>query len=106
VAQQRRFLIRLTALALACVMLQGAIGLHELALYLTPLFLIAALLLSGRYIGEDRIVARWLATTALPPRRRRRTQRWRPRAVVALRSIHEQGSFGVRGPPAALAPAA
>jgi hypothetical protein len=104
VAQQRRFLAILTALAVVCVVLQAITGVGQLALYLTPLFLIAALLLSGHYIGEDRIVARWRA--AVPRRPRRRAQRWRPRAVLALRSLHEKGSFGVRGPPALRAPAA
>jgi hypothetical protein len=104
VAQQRRFLAILTALAVVCAVLQAISGIGQLALYLTPLFLIAALLLSGHYLGEDRIVARWRA--AAPPRARRRAQRWRPRAVLPLRSVFEHGSFGVRGPPALLAPAA
>jgi hypothetical protein len=102
---QRRFLVCLTALAAACVAVQAITGVDQLALYLTPLFLIAALLLSGRYIAEDRIVARWRAGPRAA-RPRLRAQRWRPRAVIALRSVLEQGSFGVRGPPAALAPAA
>jgi hypothetical protein len=73
---------------------------HHLALTLIPLLLIAALLLSGRYIGEERIVARWHGRA---PRRARprRTQRWRPRAVRALRSILAPGAVGVRGPPLA-----
>jgi hypothetical protein len=105
VARQRRFLGILTALAVVCVVLQAITGVGQLALYLTPLFLIAALLLSGHYLGEDRIVARWRAS-AVPTPRRRRAQRWRPRAVLPLRSVFEHGSFGVRGPPALLAPAA
>jgi hypothetical protein len=102
---QRRFLLYLTALVVACAAAQAFTGIDELTICLTPLFLIAALLLSGRYIGEERIVARWRGT-ARPQRSRRRTQRWRPRAVLALRSVFLQGSFGVRGPPASLAPAA
>jgi hypothetical protein len=105
VARQRRLLIWLTALAAVCAAVQAVTGVSELALYLTPLFLIAALLLSGHYPGEERIVARWRGA-APPARPRRRPQRWRPRAVLALRSLHEQGSFGVRGPPALAAPAA
>jgi hypothetical protein len=103
VARQRRFLAFLTALAVVCVVLQAVTGIGQLALYLTPLFLLAALLLSGHYLGEDRIVARWRAAAA--PRPRRGTQRWRPRAVLPLRSVFDHGSFGVRGPPALLAPA-
>jgi hypothetical protein len=106
VARQRRFLTFLTALAVLCASAQALTGVSELALYLTPLFLIGGLVLSGHYVGEDRIVARWRAATSRPPRRYREPRRWRPRAVVPLVSRHEHGSFGVRGPPALLAPAA
>jgi hypothetical protein len=102
---QRRFLLCLTALAAVCVAAQAVTGISELALYLTPLFLIGALLLSGRFIGEERIVARWRGAIAVR-RSRRRAQRWRPQAVLVLRSAFLQGAFGVRGPPALLAPAA
>ena len=103
---QRRFLLCLTALAALCVAAQAVTGVSSLALYMTPVFLIAALLLSGRYVGEDRIVARWRAAVAVARRPRRHAARWRPRQVLALRSQHLEGSFAVRGPPAALAPAA
>jgi hypothetical protein len=103
---QRRFLLCLTALAALSVAAQAITGVSELALYLTPLFLIAALLLCGRYVGEDRIVARWRAAVAVVRRPRRRTVRWRPRVVRAPRSRLLVGSFGVRGPPAQAAPAA
>lgn len=102
---QRRFLLCLTALAALCVAAQAVTGVSELALYMTPVFLITALLLCGRYVGEDRIVARWRAAVAVR-RPRRRAARWRSRPVRALRSQHLEGSFAVRGPPAALAPAA
>ena len=103
---QRRFLFWLTALAGACAVVQGLTGVSELALFMTPLFLIGALLLSGRYVGEERIVARWRAAVGLPRRSRRRATRWRARAVLPLRLLRVQGCFGVRGPPASLAPAA
>jgi hypothetical protein len=103
---QRRFLLCLTALAALCVAVQGVTGVSELALYLTPAFLLAALLLSGRYVGEERIVARWRAAVAVRRPRRRTRVRWRPRAVSALRSQLLEGSFGVRGPPVQAAPAA
>jgi hypothetical protein len=96
-APQRSFLLRLTALAAACAALQAVTGISDLVLTLTPLFLIAALLLSGRYIGEERIVARWHSATRVP---RRCAQAWRPRAVLPLRSVLVHGSVGVRGPPA------
>jgi hypothetical protein len=106
VAQQRRLLLSLTALAAACATAQALTGVSQLALYLTPLFLIGALLLSGHYVGEQRIVARVRAANPPERRLRRTAQRWRPPAVRVLRSLHEKGSFGVRGPPALLAPAA
>jgi hypothetical protein len=104
---QRRFLACLTAFAVLAALAQGMSGVSELVLYLTPLFLIAALLLCGRYVGEDRIVARWRAAVAVVRRARRRPMRWRPRIEPRLRSQHLEGSFAVRGPPAqAAAPAA
>jgi hypothetical protein len=96
---QRSFLACLTALAAACAAVEAITGLQDLTLTLTPLFLIGALLLSGRFLGEERIVARWHAV-ARRPARRRHTPRWRPRRVVALRSMLGPGSVGVRGPPA------
>jgi hypothetical protein len=103
---ERRFLLCLTALAAISVGAQALTGVSELALYLTPLFPIAALLVCGRYVGEERIVARWRAAVAVARRPRRRAVRWRPRTVPALCSQLLEGSFGVRGPPARPAPAA
>lgn len=103
---QRRFLLCLTALAALCVAAQEVTGISVLTLYMRPVFLITALLLSGRYVGEERIVARWKAAVAVARRPRRRAVRWRPQRVLALRSQHLEGSFAVRGPPAVLAPAA
>jgi hypothetical protein len=96
---QRRFLACLTALAALSAVAQGISGVTELALYLTPLFLIAALLLCGRYVAEDRIVRRWRG--AVPPRRRRRVRgRWRAVAETPLASQLERSSRLDRGPPA------
>jgi hypothetical protein len=103
---QRRFLLCLTALAALSVGAQAITGVSELALYLTPLFLIASLLLCGRYVGEEKIVARWRAAVAVARRPRRRAVRWRPRTLPAVRSQLLEGSFDVRGPPAQAAPAA
>jgi hypothetical protein len=104
--EHRRFLVCLTALAVLCAVTQAVTGIGELVLYLTPAFLIGALVLSGHFVGEEKILARWRAATAQPHRLRRCAQRWRPRAIAPIVSLHEQGSFGVRGPPALLAPAA
>jgi hypothetical protein len=74
-------------------------GVSELVLYLTPLFLIAALLLCGRYIAEERIVRRWRATG--PPRRLRRTaNRWPAVPETPLASLLERSPRLERGPPA------
>ena len=77
---QRRFLAWLTAMALLVALAQGVSGFRDLALYLTPVFLLAALLLSGRYVAEDRIVRRWRGTR---PRPRARRERGRWPAVAA-----------------------
>ena len=105
VGPQRRFLACLTALSVLVATVQGVTGIGELALFLTPVFLLGALLLSGRYVAEDRIVARWRVrgpAAAAAPRAARR----RPPAGHPLRTQLLQGSFGVRGPPALGAPAA
>jgi hypothetical protein len=95
---QRRFLACLTGFAALVAVAQGVSGMSELALYMTPLFLIAALLLCGRYVAEERIVRRWRA--ALPPRRRRPRGRWPIVGVVPLVSLLERSTRLDRGPPA------
>ena len=102
---QRRFLLCLTALAALCAAIQGLTGVSELTLFLAPLFVIGSLLLCGRYIGEEKIVARWRAAVRL------RRPRAPHRPLASARRPHAplqllQGSFGVRGPPAQAAPAA
>lgn len=96
--RQRRFLLWLTALALASVAAQAVTGMAELTLYLTPLFLIASLLLSGNFVAEDRIVARWRAARPAPRRRTEPRQRL-PRSVRPVR-LFERSSLTRRGPPA------
>jgi hypothetical protein len=95
---QRRFLGCLTALAVLSAIAQGVSGMSELVLYLTPLFLIAALLLCGRYVAEDSIVRRWRA--AIPCRRRRTSDRWHAVVEIPLASQLERSSRVSRGPPA------
>jgi hypothetical protein len=96
---QRRFLACLTAFAVLATVAGGMSGIGELALYLTPLFLIAALLLCGRYVAEDRIVRRWRAS-ARTRRARPARDRWRPVAEAALASLLERSPRLERGPPA------
>jgi hypothetical protein len=95
---QRRFLAYLTACAAVAAVAQGMSGVTELALCLTPLFLIVALLLCGRYIAEDRIVRRWRAL--VPQRRRRARARRRPVTQQAYVSLLERSPRLERGPPA------
>ena len=95
---QRRFLGCLTALAALSAVAQGLSGMTELVLYLTPLFLIAALLLCGRYVAEDSIVRRWRGT--VPRRRRRTTGRWHAVVEIPLASQLERSPRVSRGPPA------
>src|SRR3954468_16205006 len=101
--RQRRFLTILTALALGCVLLQGLTGETQLALHLTPLFLLVSLLLSGHYVAEDRIVEAWLARR--PARLRRRRARWALPRELALTSLLERSPRCERGPPARFASA-
>ena len=97
---QRRFLACLTAFAVLATVAGGMSGIAELALYLTPLFLIAALLLCGRYVAEERIVRRWRSSSAPTLRARRTRGRWRPVAEAALASLLERSPRLERGPPA------
>jgi hypothetical protein len=96
---QRRFLAWLTAFAVLAAVAQGMSGVSELAIYLTPLFLIAALLLCGRYVAEDQIVRRWRTGVRRRPPRRARS-RWRPVDHDVYVSLLERSPRLERGPPA------
>jgi hypothetical protein len=94
----RRLPATMTVVAALCVGAQAVTGLGELALSLTPLFLVVSLLLSGRYLGEERIVRHWRSAAPPPPRRTR--PRWAPLPSVPLVSIFQPSSLRRRGPPA------
>jgi hypothetical protein len=96
---QRRFLAALTTLAALVALAQGMSGVTELALYLTPLFLIAGLLLNGRYIAENRIVRRWRADGGVA---RPRRERGRIPAAATLPPLSrlDRRPRSQRGPPA------
>jgi hypothetical protein len=96
---QRRFLAWLTAMAALVALAQGVSGVSELALCMTPAFLLAALLLSGRYIAEDRIVRRWRGAQPRP-RARRERGRWPAFAPVPPMSRLDGRPRPQRGPPA------
>lgn len=92
----------LTMLSIVCVALQALTGIPELVLYLTPLFLIAALLLSGHYVAEDRIVAAWRGRRP-SHQRRRASSRARRGRELPLASLLARSPRTLRGPPAPVA---
>jgi hypothetical protein len=88
-------LLAAAAVLLAAAM--GATGATELVLYGGPLLFISGLLLSGRFIGEERILAR---RTAAAPRPRAARQSWDRLREHALASLLERSPRLLRGPPA------
>ena len=100
-ARQRRFLAVLTALAVLAAVAQAITGVPELVLYLTPLFLLAVLLLSGVYVGEDAIVRAW---RGLRRRVRNLATRRTPVPVAPpVSSRLERSPLSRRGPPVSCA---
>lgn len=96
---QQRFLAAMTALVVLALAAQGLTGAHELVLFMTPGFLLAALLLSDRFVGEQRI-ARGYAAARRRPRRPVHRPRWRPlQRVVPTNAITHVPPMR-RGPPA------
>ena len=88
-------LLAAAAVLLAAVM--GATGSFELVLYGGPLLFLAGLLLSGRFIGEERILARRAAPA---PRLRAARQTWARLCERPLASLLERSPSLLRGPPA------
>ena len=87
-------------LAAAAVLLAAAMGVTgatELVLYGGSLLFIAGLLLSGRFIGEERILARRIAPA---PRLRAERRSWARLPERPLASLLERGPRLQRGPPA------
>lgn len=87
------------ALALVVGLAAGGVsGALDVALYAAPFLVIAALLLSGRFIGEERILAAYRAL-ARPRRVATSWPRLRSRPFV---SALERAPWSLRGPPAVL----
>jgi hypothetical protein len=89
------------AFALALVVGAAAAGVSgalDVALYAAPFLVIAALLLSGRFIGEERILAVYRSL----PRARRAVASWPRLPSLALSSALERAPWSLRGPPAVL----
>jgi hypothetical protein len=79
-------------LLLAAVLLIAAMG-----PWAAPLLVVASLLLTGRYVGEERILA---AREARAPLARAAKVRWSRRHAAALVSLLERTPRSPRGPPA------
>jgi hypothetical protein len=88
-------LLAAAAVVLAAAM--GATGATELMLYGGPLLFITGLLLSGRFIGEERILARRIAPA---PRLRAERQTWARLRERPLAALLERSPRLLRGPPA------
>jgi xanthosine utilization system XapX-like protein len=87
------------ALALVAGIVAGGVpGALDVVLYAAPLLVIAALLLSGRFIGEERILAAYRAL----PRARRVAVSWPRLPSLAFGSALERAPWSLRGPPAVL----
>ena len=67
----------------------------ELLFYAAPFLLMLCLLLAGRYIGEERILARRVAK----PRPRPAKRRWTAARELPLASLLERSPRLDRGPP-------
>jgi hypothetical protein len=94
----RSLLIGLGCAALALAAVQGLTGMQELVFYAGPFLLLLGLLLSGRFIGEEAILAR----RPSPVRPRSAARHWTPVLEHALASLLERSTRQLRGPPAAL----
>ncbi len=87
------------ALALAAgAAAAGVSGALDVVLYAAPFLVIAALLLSGRFIGEERILAAYRTF----PRARREGASWPRLPSLPLSSALERAPRSLRGPPAVL----
>jgi hypothetical protein len=95
--RHNRLLACLTVLAVVCAGVQAVTGVAELTL----LFLVAALLISGRFVAEHRIVARWRAN-GRRPRFRETSARPRPARERPLGLLLERIPQLERGPPVVL----
>jgi hypothetical protein len=97
VRAERRALMLLAAAAVLLAAVMELTGSFDLMLYGGPALLIAGFLLSGRYVGEERILARRIAP---PPRLRAARQSWSHLRERALTSLLERTPRLERGPPA------
>jgi hypothetical protein len=98
VRSARLLLFALAAFVLTVAARHGMTELTETVLLWAPLLVVAGLLLSGRFVGEERILAR---LSALAPKRRLAPRRrWSHLRDRALTSLLARGIRHLRGPPA------
>ena len=88
----------LLALLVASVALGVADGMQAL-LFAAPFLLIAALLVSGRFFGEERILAVY---RALARPRRRIAPRWPSLPELPFSAALARAPWSLRGPPAGI----
>ena len=79
------------------MLLPVLIDVAELALYASPFLLLAGLLLSGRFVGEETILRRRVAAPAARVRRERARWPRRDALAPALAPVHDPRVE--RGPP-------
>ena len=82
-------------------MVAGNASAIEMALYAAPFLAIVGLLLNGRYVAEERILAVYRSQPR--PRRRSATRRWASIAELPFSAALERAPWSLRGPPARLA---
>jgi hypothetical protein len=94
---QRALLALLGCAALVVAAAQGVTGVSQLALFAGPFLVLLGLLLSGRFIGEEAILAR--RTRAAAPRLRPLPRRWAALPERPFASLLERSPRLERGPP-------
>jgi hypothetical protein len=88
----------MTAVAVLCCVPSALVGAPDLALGCVPALLIAGLLLCGRYVGEERLLA--ARRVSAPMRSRRAPRRLsRPASERPLASVLARRPDLERGPP-------
>jgi hypothetical protein len=93
----RALLLLLGSAALVIAVAQGVAGLGDLAFYAGPFLIVLGLLLSGRFIGEEAILAR---RRPAPARLRPVRTRWSLVRERPLVSLLARSTRLLRGPPA------
>ncbi len=94
----RVLLLLLGSAALVVAAAQGVSGLGDLAFFAGPFLILLGLLLSGRFIGEEAILAR---RRPAPARLRPLRATWSLMPERSLVSLLERSARLLRGPPAA-----